>query len=74
MIIAYVCGSTRDKTGFIGDNELAHRLIHRVHAHFVKAYGSVICADVRKASDKNCPEVVGRAAMYTSRVLIEEFS
>jgi hypothetical protein len=74
MVIAYVCGSTRDTTGFIGDNKLAHSLIHEVHAHFVKEYGSVICTDVRKASDKNCPEVVGRAAMCTSRALIEEFS
>lgn len=74
MVIAYVCGSTRDRTGFKGDNNLAHQLIHKVHAHFVKDYGSVICADVRKAGDKNCPEVVGKAAMCTSRVLIEEFS
>lgn len=74
MVIAYVCGSTRDKSGFKGDNKLAHKLIHRIHDHFVKEYGTVICADVRKASGKNCPEVVGRAAMWTSRVMIEEFS
>jgi hypothetical protein len=74
MVIAYVCGSTRDEAGFYGDNKLAHELIHKVHAHFVKEYGSVICADVRKASGKDCPEVVGRAAMCTSRVMIEEFS
>ena len=72
MVIAHVCGSTRDKTGFIGDNKLAHELIHKVHAHFEKEYGSVICAEVRKASDKNCPEVVGKAAECTARVLIEE--
>ena len=74
MVIAYVCGSTRDKTGFKGDTKLAHKLIHKVHALFMKEYGTVICADVRKASDKNCPEVVGRTAMWTSRVMIEEFT
>jgi len=74
MVIAYVCGSTRDKAGFMGDNKLAHKLIHKVHDLFVKDYGSVICADVRKASDKNCPEVVGRAARWTSQVMIKEFT
>jgi len=74
MVIAYVCGSTRDKSGFKGDTKLAHTLIHKVHAHFMEEYGSVICADVQEAGDKNCPEVVGRAARWTSRVMIEEFT
>ena len=74
MVIAYVCGSTRDKTAFIGDTKLAHTLIHKVHAQFVKEYGSVICADVRKVMEKNCPEVVGRAARWTSHLMIEEFT
>jgi len=74
MVIAYVCGSTRDGTVFTGSNELAHSLIHKVHDQFVKAYGTVICADVRKAINKNCPEVVGRAAKWTAQLLIEEFT
>ena len=74
MVIAYVCGSTRDEKAFIGNTELAHSLIHKVHDRFVKAYGSVICSDVRKAMNSNCPEVVGRAAKWTAQLLIEEFT
>lgn len=74
MVIAYVCGSTRDDTIFLGNTELAHSLIHKVHDRFVKAYSSVICADVRKAANSNCPEVVGLAAKWTAQLMIEEFT
>ena len=74
MVIAYVCGSTRDETIFIGNTELAHSLIHKVHDQYVKAYGTVICADVRKIMNNNCPEVVGRAAKWTAQLIIKEFT
>ncbi len=74
MVIAHVCGSTRDETGFIGDHKLAHELLHKVYAEFLKEYGTVICADIWKGNGKKCPDVVGKAAMWTSRVLIEHFT
>lgn len=74
MVIAYVCGGTRDGTIFTGHTELAHSLIHKVHDRFVKAYGTVICAEVQKATNKNCPEVVGQAAKWTAQLMIEEFT
>ena len=74
MVIAFVCGSTRDDTTFTGNSELAHSLIHKVHDQFVKAYGTVICVDVRKAMNNNCPEVVGRAVKWTAQLMIDEFT
>ena len=69
MIIGWICG-----TGRFGDNTLSHDLIHRVHERFKKEYGSVICKDVRENADRNCPEVVGKAARWTAEILLEQFT
>ena len=73
MVIAYVCGTTREGKNFIGDAEFVHSLIHKVYDRFEKEYGSVLCKDIREASEKNCPEVVGRAASWVAEILIDEF-
>ncbi len=74
MVIAYVCGTTREGEIFKGDTDLVHDLIHKVWDRFDKEYGSVLCKDIRVAMDKNCPEVVGRAARWATEVLISEFA
>jgi putative redox-active protein with C_GCAxxG_C_C motif len=73
MVIGYVCGSTRRET-FEGDAKLAHQLIHRVYDRFKEEYGTVLCEDVRKGAERDCPEVVGRAAKWVAEVLLSEFT
>ena len=73
MVIGYVCGSTRDET-FEGSAALAHQLLHKVYYRFKEAYGTVLCQDVRKGAEGDCPEVVGRAAQWVAEVLLEEFA
>ena len=69
MMIGWVCG-----TGRFGDNSLSHDLIHKVHKHFVSEYGSVVCKHIRQSVDENCPKVVGNAAKWTTKILLEEFT
>ena len=73
MVIGYVCGSRRDET-FTGNAKLAHQLLHKVYYRFEKHYGTVLCRDVRKAAEADCPEVVGRAARWVAEALLAEFA
>jgi hypothetical protein len=72
IVIGFLCGSRRNET-FYGSAKLAHRLLHQVYHRFAKEYGTVLCRDVRKSMNGNCPEVVGRAACWTAEVLLAEF-
>lgn len=73
MIIGHLCGSTRGET-FEGNAALAHELLHKVYFRFKEHYGTVLCEDVRKGAEGDCPEVVGRAARWVAEVLLEEFT
>lgn len=73
MVIGHVCGSTRRET-FEGDAKLAHQLIHEVYHHFKEEYGTVLCEDVRKGAERDCPKVVGRAAQWVTEALLKEFT
>lgn len=73
MVIGHLCGSRRDK-GFRGSAKLAHRLLHRVYDRFKERYGTVLCRDVRKGAEGDCPEVVGLAARWVATVLLAEFA
>jgi hypothetical protein len=73
MIVGHVCGSRRAET-FQGSAKLAHQLLHRVYDRFAEHYGTVLCRDVKKAAQGNCPEVVGRAARWVAEVLLAEFA
>jgi len=69
MIIGWTCGTRR-----FGDNAFPRELIHKVYDRFAEEYGSVICEIVRKKSEKNCPEVVGKAARWTAEILLKQFT
>jgi len=73
MVIGHLCGSARGET-FEGDAKLAHELLHKVYGRFKEHYGTVLCRDVRKGAQGDCPEVVGRAARWVAEVLLEEFA
>ena len=73
MIIGYVCGRTRART-FKGSAKLSRELIRKVYERFEEEYGSVLCKDVKKAANRNCPEVVAKAAKWTAEVLLKEFT
>jgi len=69
MVIAWVCGNDK-----FGDTKLCHKLMRKVHQRFDKEYSSVLCKDVREKANKDCPKVVGRAAMWTAQILLEQFT
>ncbi len=69
MVIGWVCGTQR-----FGDNTLSHELIHKVHKYFEEEYGGVICKEVRDRADKKCPEVVAKAAKWTTEILLKQFT
>jgi len=69
MVIGWVCGTER-----FGDNTLSHELIHKVHKCFEEEYGSVICKEVRDRADRKCPEIVGKAAKWTTEILLKQFT
>jgi len=69
IIIGYLCG-----TDPFGDTKLSHKLIHEVHEKFKDAYGSVLCKDVKKKNKGKCPEVVGRAAGWTTEIILRQFT
>lgn len=71
--MGHVCGSTRGDP-FEGNAKLPHQLLHKVYHRFGEEYGTVLCRDVRKGAEKNCPKVVGRAARWTAEVPLEEFA
>jgi len=71
MIIGHLCGRPRES--FDGDSELAHRLIQRVHGGMVDAFGSVLCGDIRAATNRDCVEVVGIGARLAAEAILTEF-
>jgi len=69
IIIGYLCG-----TGPFGDTSLAHKLIHAVYERFKKTYKSVLCKDVKKKGEHNCPEIVGKATEWTAEAILRQFT
>lgn len=75
IVIGHLCGAiSRDGDKFQGDSKLAHKLLHEVYAHFKKAYGTVLCQDVKKGAKSDCAEVVGRAAKWAAEAIVREFT
>jgi hypothetical protein len=71
MVIGFLYGRQRDET-FHGSTGKAHRLIRRLYQHYEEHYGTVLCKDVRKGAESDCPEVVGLAATWTAEILLRE--
>ena len=69
MVIGWLCGADN-----FGNTKLSHRLIRRVYKKFETEYGTVLCKDVRKKTNSNCPEVVARAAKWTAEILLRQFT
>jgi C_GCAxxG_C_C family probable redox protein len=69
MVIGWVCGANE-----FGNTKLSHKLVRQVYERFEKHYGTVICKDIKKKMDRNCPEVVARAAKWTAEVLLGQFT
>lgn len=69
MVIGWVCGAE----GF-GSTKLSHKLMRQVYERFEKEYGTVICEDIKKRMNRDCPEVVARAAQWTAEVLLTQFT
>ena len=69
MVIGWICGANE-----FGNTKLSHRLIRQVYERFEKDYGAVICKDIKEKMDRNCPEVVARAAKWTAEVLLGQFA
>ncbi len=69
IVLGYICGGAAfSRAG------LAHKLLHKVAKEYKQAYGSVLCRDARKETGSDCPEVVGRAARWTAKVLVGQFT
>jgi hypothetical protein len=69
IIIGYLCGA-----GPFGDTSLSHKVMHQVYEKIKDAYGSVLCKDVKKNGKGNCPEIVGRAARWTTEIILRQFT
>ncbi len=69
MVIGWLCGADN-----FGNTKLSHQLISQVYKQFETEYGTVLCTDVRKKINSNCPEVVARAAKWTAEVLLRQFT
>jgi len=69
IIIGYLCG-----TDPFGDTSLSHKVIHQVYEKFKEAYGSVLCKDVKKKGEHNCPEIVGKATEWTAEAILRQFT
>jgi C_GCAxxG_C_C family probable redox protein len=69
MVIGWICGANE-----FGDTKLSHKLIRQVYERFERDYGTVICKDIKKQMNRNCPEVVARAAKWTAEVLLGQFT
>ena len=74
IVIGDLCGRSREKFGDRGAVKLSSALIREVAGKFEEAYGTVICRDVREKAQKNCPEVVARAAGWAAEVLLKQFA
>jgi hypothetical protein len=68
MLIGWICGAEAFES-----TELSRILIRQVYQRFEKNYGTVLCKDVRENMNRNCPEVVARAAKWTAEVLLGQF-
>lgn len=69
MLIGWICGTDR-----FGDNTLLHEMIHKVHKCFDEEYGNVICREVRDKADRKYPEVVVKAAQWTTELILNQFT
>ncbi|MDH4238752.1 MAG: C-GCAxxG-C-C family protein [Phycisphaerae bacterium] len=69
MVIGWLCGADN-----FGNTKLSHQLIRQVYKQFETEYGNVLCKDVRKKINSNCPEVVARAAKWTAETLLRQFT
>lgn len=69
IAIGWLCGADN-----FGNTQLSHQLIRQVYKQFETEYGTVLCKDVRKKINSNCPEVVARAAKWTAEVLLRQFT
>jgi hypothetical protein len=69
IVIGWMYGTNR-----FGDNLLSHDLIHKVHKCFDEEYGSVICKRIREKTGGKCPEVVGKAAQWTTEILLRQYT
>ena len=69
MVLGWMCGTQR-----FGDNSLSHDLIHKVHQQFEEEYGTVICKEIRDRAQGECPQVVGKAAKWTTEILLKQFA
>ncbi len=71
IVIGHLCG--RSRANFEGGANLAHRLIRQVHDGVVEAFGSVLCGEIRAATNRNCVEVVGTGARLAAKAILDEF-
>ena len=69
MVIGWLCGANK-----FGNTKLSHTLIRQVYKQFEKEYGSVLCQDIKKKINRDCPEVVARAAKWTAEILLRQFT
>ena len=69
MVIGWVCGTEKFRRP-----RLARQIIREVYKHFEAEYGTVLCKDVRKKVDGDCPKVVARAARWTTEALLAQFA
>lgn len=69
MVIGWLCGANK-----FGNTKLSHTLIQQVYKQFEKEYGSVLCKDVKKKINRDCPEVVARATKWTAEILLRQFT
>jgi C_GCAxxG_C_C family probable redox protein len=69
MVIGWLCGANK-----FGNTKLSHTLIRQVYKQFEKEYGSVLCRDVRKKINRDCPEVVARATKWTAEILLRRYT
>ena len=72
MAIGYLSGRRRDVT-FEGTTKHSHELVRKLYNQFEKNYGNIICKDVHEKANGDCAEVVGLAAKWTARILLEEY-
>jgi C_GCAxxG_C_C family probable redox protein len=73
MVIGHLCGRTRANQ-FQGSSAFSHDLIRRLYQRFKEQYGSVLCQDVKKGAEGDCPKVVARAARWAAEVLLSELT
>ena len=69
MVIGWVCGTEEFRRP-----RLARQIMREVYEHFEAEYGTVLCKDVRKKVDGDCPKVVARAARWTTEALLARFA